>query len=695
MLRSITSAAQSDSRDACMDFVTRFPEETVLQIFSYLSHCQLSDICYLSAQWKRLASDKYLWRKLYLSRFAIPEHRAKRRRKFRERNSSKDDCGETMPSTYATPPSQRYSIMSDLQDWKSMYVIQHRWDLGQCNVLNMDIAENGTSQNHEFGAISPGSLSLFRRVLDPQRASSIPNPLVTFCNNVLFSSSPHDDETGAIHVRRISDQTKLGHLIPAKLKSQATRVVLTAMCTSIDVSTSITRLLVGYSNGGYVVWEFPAHAFDSVGNESIDGAHELASMWFPQQHRAAPIVAIATFDDVVVTCSNDFQLTIYALVPPLSMENGSESWRCQAVQSLRANVCWEPVDLVLSAEERNGQRIYIALVAYSVKTYEGVWEVGVQDICFTRRAVISTHHYLPQRVKMESNQSNQLWPHDPVVPQGRPHFATYGIPLSLRFQPPYLISGHSDNTVQIYTFDRVVTKVGSPRTSRKSLFSPISPRSPLLNQHKSPGTAVWELNHVSALHGHSAAVTAIAVNSSGKLITGGLDGIKVWNLPVIFSGKDTKNSKAPRQRAQLPFPSISKRYPLSPETPRSALAPPANAVQSTSTPHSKPTMAPSRTVNLMDDTWERDFLSTQTASSSTRKRKRSASAGSDGGEGKSELLFSTADVSWVGFDELKIVTVNGGASVQVNTEGLVSVDGERMEEVPSVVPGTIKVFSFF
>ncbi|KAJ3057329.1 hypothetical protein HK097_009282, partial [Rhizophlyctis rosea] len=98
------------------------------------------------------------------------------------------------------------------------------------------------------------------------------------------------------------------------------------------------------------------------------------------------------------------------------------------------------------------------------------------------------------------------------------------------FAPPYLVAACGDNRIRVYVFAEG-KRHGAEEGGVKEMAGGVS------------GVETWsvkrkrnrKLIHVATLYAHTAAVTAVDVDSHGKMITCGLDGIKIWELPNLSS----------------------------------------------------------------------------------------------------------------------------------------------------------------
>ncbi|KAJ3272487.1 hypothetical protein HK104_004458 [Borealophlyctis nickersoniae] len=150
---------------------------------------------------------------------------------------------------------------------------------------------------------------------------------------------------------------------------------------------------------------------------------------------------------------------------------------------------------------------------------------------FNKTRVVSTRHFtpevLPPTTRMPGGvQGLSAWstPHHLAVSAGVGTDGATSRVTCLKFSPPFLIAAHADNSIQLY----FLRHEGGRRNGREGGGGRRT------GAGASAGTSV--LVHVSTLYGHAAAVTALAVDGTGKMVTGGGDGIKIWELPRVANG---------------------------------------------------------------------------------------------------------------------------------------------------------------
>ncbi|KAJ3180647.1 hypothetical protein HDU87_001760 [Geranomyces variabilis] len=303
-------------------------------------------------------------------------------------------------------------------------------------------------------------------------AAAPPRPILAFSKNFVLVAS----RRGSINVWSIEDRRRVGSLVCGKSPASAV-----ATCILVDTSMpSAHRVLAGFSDGSCRIW--------SLYNEASGCFAADALCTIPGRSSDESILAAAICDAVVVVCTSHFDIVFYRLIAP---SEPGRLWTTKEFNRVgwHSRICWAPVDLHLL---RAGPGIAFSLhVAYASPTATGDWQVGLEHISFsTDSAKVTTQHFSPSNSKLLPKSASPL--------------------TCLRFRAPYLVTAHADNVVQLYMMMASPTRRKPQRTA---------------------------LVHLSPLYAHSAAVTALDLDAaSGKLVTAGFDGIKIWELQPQTDG---------------------------------------------------------------------------------------------------------------------------------------------------------------
>jgi len=329
----------------------------------------------------------------------------------------------------------------------------------------------------------------------------------------------------------------------------------------------------------------------------------------------SPLIACALHFPVLVTCTEDFELSIYfidyiqdanILFSSLTEdEKLVEQVECRLVHQLRSFVCWAPIEISVecittdsaqcTSMNYDSQDSWKAIVAYSVPLYGDGWTVGIQEIKFSATRLISTRHCssLPSFIPIlsENNFTDDI-----------EQFSFAPI-TTITYNAGQLVTAHCDNTLQVYY---------------------------VLEQGKK-----LECRHKCTLYGHTGSVMSVALDEHGKLITGSMDhSIKIWDLGWNL----VKNSERRK----------SKDY--------------DDDVKDINHHH-----------NLYRDT----EFSTVGITAKRKKHGECIVTLSDSLNNIREHEKNNLGIKWVGFDEGRIVSVCGGTTIKNNLQNNTNNNGSR------------------
>ncbi|KAJ3184087.1 hypothetical protein HDU85_001938 [Gaertneriomyces sp. JEL0708] len=435
------------------DWTAKLSDEVLMYILSYLTYQELGlKVSRLSRKFKRLASDEYLWKRLYMVRFllptVIPPVLSDRATDIITALSNSNNVHKSHTNSRVTAIPTK---------WRAMYVLQHRWQAGDCRISSI--------------CVQP-CLS----IMQGSRGSQNQIPAVAFSDRHILTSAGSCAEDSDIFVWKMDNQELEGFITLGQNDIGAS---VTALHFSEDDSEPGTRTLVaGYSNGSIGVWRFCAVAGNAGRTWT---ATELCCA--RRSNGSPSILAIAVLDNVIATCSSEFDLNIHTLRTP----NGDVGTRCVREQTLRGVISYDtPVDLGIR-KDKNGD--YVLHLAYGIPCLSRTWDLGVQEVVF--------------RIGSGVTRTNHYYPVSGIYDLQTPVSTTL---TSMRFRPPYLVTAHADNTVHVFALMERARE-----TTRYSSDTTI-------------------LVHCSTLY-LAAAVTALEIDvETRKLVTGDIDGINVWDL---------------------------------------------------------------------------------------------------------------------------------------------------------------------
>jgi hypothetical protein len=251
------------------------------------------------------------------------------------------------------------------------------------------------------------------------------------------------------------------------------------------------RLFVGYSSGDSELLYFNTETNSVCHEQLIHGSsHE-------------PIVSVALYSPLLVTCTIDFRIRIYQTsgdTPQLLEER--RTYSCHWPATLRL----EPL---AGMQEDEPFRLSIA---YSSPVYPIGWTVGLQEIIITSRLTFSSRSASARQSHVvtridSSSKNNRNKGITGVATTGAERRNEVGSFTSLSYEDPFIVVGTKDNDV-------ICFKVAGTTKCIDSL--------PLL--------LPLTITHVCAFQGHTGTVHSVSLNE-GRCVTGGSDGsVRIWKL---------------------------------------------------------------------------------------------------------------------------------------------------------------------
>ncbi|CAI2180287.1 5515_t:CDS:2 [Funneliformis geosporum] len=519
---SLNDLVQENKRD----FVKVFSDELNLHVFRYLSAADLSICTRVSRKWWRLANDRQLWKNLFLSRFKAPK---------RPNLTYRLESLQMIPSQinsipkFQILPDNTCDDMADEEDWKNIYRVSHNWQTGNCRVIDFKpYVDFNKNQMHHFSSLAGSSkiqpkiqpIDSFTQFHSDRIPPVNSNPLVQFTRHVIltasFSSAKNIPE---VHLWRAGKQNEHIDTLRSEIlykTMQKSKFPIVVTCLKLDSNegkddTGIHKLIAGYSNGGFTIWEFDSMERSSTDDKTMRKWRHREIFTLHSSRAQNPLIACALHFPVLVTCTEDFELSIYFMDYKLnnsaqfnsSIEGNEpvEKIDCRLVHQLRSFVCWAPIEISVESITENSiqsstlnyssRDVWKATIAYSVPLYGGGWSVGVQEIKFSSAQLISTRHcsslpsFIPILSENNSAENVEQFSFAPIT--------------TITYNAGQLVTAHFDNTLQVYH---------------------------VLEQGRK-----LECRHECTLYGHTGSVMSVALDEHGKLITGSMDhSIKIWDL---------------------------------------------------------------------------------------------------------------------------------------------------------------------
>lgn len=428
--------------------------ELILRVLAFLPRFDLVKCQRLSHLFNGLASDSQLWKALYYDRFVRP--RVARLPGFNIDNAPKD-------ASSSASRRARWLDEDDLvrqgkrTDWKRQYRLRHNWAAGNCAVSEISVAEQ----------------------------TPVPPVLVQMHDSTIYLADLKDG------LRAWNKKTEEKLVAEIALADISTDSPPTAMAVHArDPVSDITRLVIGFQDGSYRVYEL-SHA-----------ARAFTCLYTHSSSSNGALSAVAISWPYLATMTSNQILSLYHF-------KGTEGSAVQPpvlLHSLRSHTIWPPLTLslhVMSAAVRIS-------VAYALPTYLSGWTVGIQEM----RMSTSTGELLSSRLS-SAFQTSQVPAIDFRPGSSRSpntsdpdHFdqsmfrvaQIHTKPTSLSYTHPYLLVSHPDNTLTLY----LVTSTAD-------------------NLSISPGYRLW---------GHTSCVSGAHVGGRGKAVSVSRRGdeLRVWEL---------------------------------------------------------------------------------------------------------------------------------------------------------------------
>ncbi|CAG8479817.1 4200_t:CDS:2 [Dentiscutata heterogama] len=524
------------------DFVNIFSDELNLHVFRYLSAADVSICSQVSRKWWRIANDRQLWKSLFLSRFKAPNRPNLTYRLETLQLTQTQPTNPLKPSIIANNENVNENDISDSEDWKSIYRVNHNWQTGNCRVIDFKPYDNLVQDRFQ-----KTSFSLLTEYNKTQVFSfnTNSNPLVQFKKHIILtasSSNPDLNNTPEVHLWRAGKHnehigTLKSNILSHIIATQGCINPIYITCLKLDSNErddhlGVCKLVSGYSNGGFTIWEFNTLERDENENLENDWRHRELYTTSAISHNASPLIACSLYSPILITCNKDFVLSIYYIDFKQKDKGKSKDNKnlliyenlveCQLIHQLKSFVCWTPIEISTKCSQENLDQIttncdmdwnaWTATIVYSTPMYGGGWTAGIQEIKFSTITLFSTKHcsYLPSSTTL-------------------PPFISIAPITTITYNSGQLVTAHADNTLQVYYV------LDNGRT--------------------------LECKHIQTLYGHTGSVMSVAMDEHGKLITGAMDQtIKIWDLGRIVSvcnGEtfDDQENKMAKFSKSLPSPS--------------------------------------------------------------------------------------------------------------------------------------------
>ncbi|KAL8873011.1 MAG: hypothetical protein Q9174_001459 [Haloplaca sp. 1 TL-2023] len=442
------------SRSDGLDRLSLLSDELLIVLFSYLPIHDLIRCERLSRRLKSLASDSQIWKAAYYDRFL--RHRAARIPGLRETNTFNKSL------LYSSKISKwledgHLVRQGGATNWKRQYKLRHNWSRGSCRKTETRIAER----------------------------PSIPPLLVRLHEGTIITA----DSTAGLRAWSMHGEDRLIATTPLSTREGTSLVPTSLAINNASTAVNLIHVSIGFSDGSFGIYALNnrkrSFSLGYLHPSSINGTISAIAFAFPY----------------VVTLTEDQLLSLYSFPdtgPKVSdsPDFGGPRLLC----SLKSYTAWPPLSLAI----RRSTAGITTSIAYAMPTYTSGWSVGLQElrlssdgsIVETRLATPADHGFLPLNT---SAIASGVTTDTPIRAfRHRPSSSTKLTTLS--YTHPYLLAGHSDNTLILYMV-----------TSNAEELS------------IAPGTL---------LCGHTSSVLGTHIGDRGKAVSVGGHGndLRVWEL---------------------------------------------------------------------------------------------------------------------------------------------------------------------
>ncbi|KAG0140688.1 hypothetical protein CROQUDRAFT_664885 [Cronartium quercuum f. sp. fusiforme G11] len=485
---------QQQPSDNMIDLLS---EETLIEILSYLNLNELSVISRVSTRFNRLFEDPQLWKTMFHLRWGD------RQLKYPFLPALDQRTRPPHPSSLAILGSQadrkgkgrEQAVVEQVQlgyTWKNLCRISLNWQTGSAHITRL---------------IPP--------VEDSRHQSRHPSIIVRFYRSLIFtasrvrtSSSPPVVNVYQLQRDQESQDSKpqpIGYLTSAKLDFSNLGMVgiseirvdercnIESVMDELPFSNQNSVILaVFYTTGQFACFQIGIPLSSDILNE-LDVTEVYASTEMlvrsgqgEMHHQTAEVARL--YYPLLVTCSTDFFLRFYEL-----RQTGDNALEVRKLRfDMRSQTCFWPLSINLTALDIATNRFRLIIV-YPTPFYPSAWTIGLQEFELS----------LSPTPRLLSTRHATARPHSNIKlgrQSGRPTFGSSPVSGIEYAEPNTVVVARADNNIDTFEYRR-------------------------WSSSQAP-----ELLHRQTLFGHTSRVAAVAVNSSGRCVSAGQDGLNVWEL---------------------------------------------------------------------------------------------------------------------------------------------------------------------
>jgi len=322
------------------------------------------------------------------------------------------------------------------------------------------------------------------------------------------------------------------------------------------------RVLVGYNSGHFSIFQY--YQGQQPLQENLPTMVEIGATTQLVAWSEVGAVQSACFRyPILATCSHeDGAISIYRVHETESGANEDPQHWCRLLHRLYGTPTQSPVEMELSqissagseASTEVGQAsgsgsrlgVWRILASFGLELFDSSWTVRIQEIEFDELRILlsketgaegesTTSSIDPTLAFQEPNEGFFGLCPEPVVDHPR-----IGAISALSISWPYVVTTHSDNTLNVFLMYRVAAGRGG-QGSGPSVQSKGTKQRPRL-----------VFQHMSTLYGHCGAVSSVSIEpGSGRLVSASMDrSIKIWTL--VSSNKRTGDARRHGSSSSVP-----------------------------------------------------------------------------------------------------------------------------------------------
>lgn len=297
-------------------------------------------------------------------------------------------------------------------NWKRQYKLRHNWSRGSCKKIETEIAE----------------------------PSAIPPVLVRLHEGTIITADP----AAGLRAWSMHGNERLTATIPWSIDRRSSAAPSSLAIDGSSTATDNLPISVGFSDGSFAVY-------------ALDRRKRSFSSSYLHPPSSNGTVSAMAFSFPYVATLTEAQLLSLYIFPSVNDEVlcPTKLDEPRLLCSLKSHTAWPPLSLAI----RRSSTSITTSVAYAMPTYTSGWSVGLQElrlspggsIIQSRLATPAGHGFMP--LDGLENLASSSGPRSGISAIHVPLYRSTSSstkPTSLSYTHPYLLSGHSDNTLTLY-----------------------------------------------------------------------------------------------------------------------------------------------------------------------------------------------------------------------------------------------------